>query len=78
MSQIFRVVTRNVSESITTTVSEEQLQKIFSLVDADKSVEEIIASGVLESEQTSTLLLKLIAEKAVEPVTRGEAGHRLS
>ena len=68
MSRFFQVVTREVSKSIATSVSDKQLQKIFSLIDAEKSLDEIVENGVLGSKQTSDLLLKLIAEKAVRPI----------
>lgn len=68
MRQFLRVVTRTAPEHLEKIAGRDKLSRIFTMIDENRSVDEIIASGVLDSQVTSTLLLGLMAEKIVVPV----------
>ncbi len=78
MRQFLRVVVRTAPEYLEKIAGGDKLSRIFNMIDEKHSMDEIIASGVLDPQATSKLLLGLMAEKIVVPLEDiGEKNDRI-
>ena len=65
MDQYFKRITRTVPDHLADRIGREKLARILTLIDEKKSLEQIIASGVVDRQTANMMLLQLVTEKVV-------------
>ncbi len=68
MRQYLKIIARKAPDYLEESIGRDKLSRIFFMIDEKKSTDEIIASGVLDPQATSRVLLGLMQEKIVVPL----------
>ena len=77
MSQYQRVVGRPVPGYLEELVGKDKILQVFRYIDDKRSAEEIITSGILDSQIASTLLKKLAEEKIIVKIDQGKGEEKI-